>query len=184
MCHGEGVCPDFERKSTRGRKPKNNDIDKTIQDLKTKDMHFLDEAAEYKRILSTGMTQDELAKRLHLRQCTIGNKVRLLKLSPEVQKAIRKSKLTERHARALLKLVDSKHQLKAVEYISEYELSVNEAEMYISKQVDIIVKKGSIKEFIHSIADGVAALKKAGVNIKGGKVQKEGYTDIVVRVYN
>lgn len=159
-------------------------IDKAIQDLKTKELHFLDEAIEYKKLLDTGMTQDELARLLHQKQGTIGNKVRLLKFSPEVQMAIRGSKLTERHARALLKLVDSKHQLRAVEHISEYELSVNEAEMYISKQLDIIVKKGNIKEFIHSIVDGVASLKKAGVNIKGGKHEKEGYTDIVVRVYN
>ena len=91
-----------------------------IENLQREDLHYLEEAQCYQKLLETyGLTQEELANRLGKSQSSIANKLRLLKLSDEVKAAMTEKRLSERHARALLKLTDDKQRLDAVEKIAE-----------------------------------------------------------------
>lgn len=160
------------------------DINKTIQKLKAKEFTYWEEAVAFKEILdATGITQHDLAKQLGLKQTTISNKIRLLKLLPEVREAIKRYGLAERYARALLKVNDYRMQLRMIKHIDQYDLTVRDAEEYIDKQLRLRVNSGNLNEFVQMIVNSVRALKGKGVNIKSGKNEKEGYTDIVVRIY-
>ena len=76
-----------------------------VENLQREDLHYLDEAEGYLEVLRTcAMTQEALAERIGLSQSAVANKLRLLKLDPPVRAALRACGLTERHARALLKL--------------------------------------------------------------------------------
>lgn len=159
------------------------DIDKMILKLKAKEFSYWEEAEAFKEILDTDMRQESLARLLGMKQTTISNKIRLLKLLPEVRFAIEKYALSERHARALLKVNDYRLQIKMIEHIHKYELTVNETEIFIEKQLRQCVNTGNINEFVQMITNGIKSLKLQGVKIKGGKKDKGEYTDIVVRVY-
>ena len=91
-----------------------------VENLQREDLHFLEEAQGYQRLLEEfGLTQEELAKRIGKSQSTIANKIRLLKLSPPVQDFISREIISERHARALLKLPGEEEQLAILEKIIE-----------------------------------------------------------------
>ena len=82
------------------------------------------------------MTQKEVAAQLHRQQSTIANKIRLLQLSPQVRSAILRNRLTERHARALLRLRDEAKQLSVVEKAAREGLTVQSTEMLICRMLD------------------------------------------------
>lgn len=108
-----------------------------IENLQREDLHYLEEAQCYQKLLETyGLTQEELANRLGKSQSSIANKLRLLKLSDEVKAAMTEKRLSERHARALLKLTDDKQRLDAVEKIAEKGLSVKETEQMVEKTLN------------------------------------------------
>ena len=108
-----------------------------IENLQREDLHYLEEAQCYQKLLETyGLTQEELANRLGKSQSSIANKLRLLKLSDEVKAAMTEKRLSERHARALLKLTDDKQRLDAVKRIAEKGLSVKETEQMVEKTLN------------------------------------------------
>jgi ParB family chromosome partitioning protein len=158
-------------------------IEETIQKIKAKELSYWEEAEAFREMLKTGINQSGLAKKLGLKQTTVSNKIRLLKLCPEVRDAITKSDLAERCARTLLKVSDHKMQLRMVKHIEQYDLTVRDAEEYIEKQLRPRVNPGNLNEFIQMIANSVKSLKDQGVNIKSGKRANKSYTDIVVRIY-
>ena len=81
------------------------------------------------------MTQEEIAAKMSLSQSAVANKLRLLKLTHEEQALILSAELTERHARALLRIQDSELRLKALKYIANHKLNVCESEKYISSLI-------------------------------------------------
>ena len=80
-----------------------------------------------------GLTQDEVAKRMSMSQSAVANKIRLLRLTFDEQQAIMQYSLTERHARALLRLDDPQKRMAIIHNIAENELTVNETEEYVER---------------------------------------------------
>ncbi len=88
-----------------------------IENVQRKNMSPIEEALSYKKLLDRKyVTQDQLAKRLGMSQSAIANKLRLLTLDENVQKALSDEKISERHARALLKVTD---KLKQVDLLNK-----------------------------------------------------------------
>ena len=82
-----------------------------VENVQRKDLNAIEEAISYKRILDIGyMTQEQLAQKMGKSQSAIANKIRLLKLSDDVQDALMRKEISERHARSLLKLNSQKNQ--------------------------------------------------------------------------
>ena len=105
-----------------------------IENLQRQDLSPIEEALSYKRILEAGyITQDQLAQRLGKTQSTIANKLRLLSLDKEVQAALLKSAISERHARAMLSLSDKEMQKSLLKKIIEEKLTVKKTEEEIRK---------------------------------------------------
>lgn len=103
-----------------------------IENLLRKDLNMFEQAYGFKRLIENhGLTQDEVARRMSMSQSAVANKIRLLKLSDAEQRMILELDLTERHARALLKLDDKESRMEAIRYIAAMSLNVMNSEQYI-----------------------------------------------------
>ena len=105
-----------------------------IENIQRKNLTPIEEALSYKKILDMGyVTQDGLAEKLGKSQPSIANKIRLLNLSDEVQEALLDNKISERHARSLLRLPTSKLQNKMLDKIVKERLTVRKTDEEIDK---------------------------------------------------
>ena len=100
-----------------------------IENLQREDLHFLEEAEGYEQLMEQfHLTQEAMAARVGKKQSTIANKLRLLRLSPAVRKVLVDAGLSERHARALLKLDDDAKRLEVLEVVVAKNYSVRQTE--------------------------------------------------------
>lgn len=105
-----------------------------IENLQRKDLNWLEEAKGYALLLGEfDLTQEELAIRIGKSQSAIANKLRLLRLPDIVLESIDWNRVTERHARALLKLNGTAIQLAALKAIYEQDLTVKETELLVEE---------------------------------------------------
>lgn len=108
-----------------------------IENLQRENLHFFDEAEAYRNLLlEHGMTQEDLARKIGKNQSTVANKLRILKLTPEVKTSIMANRLTERHARTLLRIPDPHLQLQLIEQIRRDSLSVKATEDLVERILD------------------------------------------------
>lgn len=146
-----------------------------IENLQREDLHFLEEAEGYEKLMSEfHLTQDAMAARVGKKQSTIANKLRLLRLSTQVREIIRESGLTERHARALLKLDSEEQQLQVLTVIVSKGFSVRQTEEYIAKLLSTEEKQAKkkrilivndIRIYLNSIKQVVNAIKDVGIPV-------------------
>ncbi|MDD4027513.1 MAG: ParB/RepB/Spo0J family partition protein [Bacilli bacterium] len=116
-----------------------------VENIQRKEMTALEEAKSFKKILDKGLlTQEQLAIRMGKSQSSIANKLRLLNLSEEVQEALMKERISERHARSLLRIDDKEKQIQMLNEIIANKLNVKETDEIIKKEID---KKTKIEKF-------------------------------------
>ena len=107
-----------------------------IENVQRQDLTPIEEAISYKKILDMGyLNQVDLANKLGKTQSTIANKLRLLNLCDEVQEALMKEKISERHARSLLKLNKDQQKIMLSKIISE-RLTVRKTDEEIEKMLN------------------------------------------------
>lgn len=103
-----------------------------VENVQREDLNYIEEAAAYKRLMEDhGLTQTEIAKRVGKQQSTISNKIRILSLPPDIQHVLAENQLTERHARALLKVGDEGVRKQILGRIIEHNLNVKQTEKLI-----------------------------------------------------
>lgn len=169
-----------------------------IENLQREDLHFLEEAEGFQQLITSfSFTQEELAKRMGKKQSTIANKLRLLKLVPEVRAIVATEKLTERHARSLLKIDEPRLQMEVLEIIREKGLNVRETEELIEEFLEDIARQieeknkpkrsvvkviRDVRIFINTINSVVGEMKKTGLKIKVKQEQDEEYIHINLRI--
>ena len=108
-----------------------------VENIQRKDLSPIEEAKSYKKLLDRGyLTQDQLAGRMGKTQATISNKLRLLNLDDEVQQALLNNKISERHARSLLRLEDKDMQKEVLHRILEDRLNVRDTENLITEKLN------------------------------------------------
>ena len=106
-----------------------------IENIQRKEMSPLEEAKSFKKILDKGyLTQEELAKRMGKSQSSIANKLRLLNLDEVVQDAILDGKISERHARSLLKIENKQEQRNILAEIINNRLTVRQTDELIKEK--------------------------------------------------
>jgi len=140
-------------------------------------------------------TQEELAQKIGKSQSTIANKIRLLKLSPEVLEVIKSNNLTERHARALLRLSDTKTQLNVLKQVVKRKLNVKETEALINRILDSLQNKEKLEKkrklikalkdvriYINTIKQAVDLMNKNGVKAVLSQVDSDDYVEFIVRI--
>lgn len=145
-----------------------------IENLQREDLHYLEEAEGYEQLMEQfHLTQEAMAARVGKKQSTIANKLRLLRLSPTVRKVLVDAALSERHARALLKLPDDTRRLEALEVIIAKKYSVRQTEEYIAKLLDAkqpekqrrMVIVNDVRIYLNSIKQVVGAIKDVGIPV-------------------
>lgn len=145
-----------------------------IENLQREDLHFLEEAEGYERLMNEfSLTQDAMAERVGKKQSTIANKLRLLRLSIKVRNIITEAELSERHARALLRLEDEEKQLQALEVIISKKLNVRQTDEYISKLLEEkkqekrkrLVIVNDVRIYLNSIKKVVTSIKDVGIPV-------------------
>jgi len=109
-----------------------------IENLQREDLSYLEEAEGYERLIREHRcTQEELARRMGKNQSTIANKLRLLKLPTSVKTVLVENGLTERHARALLRLPDETSQLQVIKLVAAKGFNVRRTE----ELIEAVLKK-------------------------------------------
>ena len=171
-----------------------------IENLQREDLHYMEEAQCYYALLNNyNLTQEELAKRLGRSQSSIANKLRLLRLSPDVVSAIRENGLSERHARAVLKLKDEEVQLAVIKRTAEKNLSVKDTERLVEKTLDkmydekrpgaaprpaIIRQVRDYRLFMNTVNSAIAVLRESGMNVEVEQEDLQNGVDIHIKVTN
>lgn len=163
-----------------------------IENLHREDLSMFEEAASIQSLISlTGMTQEACAKKLSVSQSYVANKLRLLRLSDGEQEKIEENGLTERHARALLRLEDEEERGEVLSIIIKREMNVSRTEEYIE---DLICAKSRLAEreskpkgseqkrklvirdirlFYNSIDHAVDVIKKSGIPVESTRKEVE-----------
>ncbi len=108
-----------------------------VENVQRKDLSAIEEAKSYESLLEKGyLTQEDLAKKMGLSQSAISNKLRLLSLSNEVQKALMENKISERHARSLLQIKDQDEQNTWLKKILDERMTVKELDNRLKESMN------------------------------------------------
>lgn len=168
-----------------------------VENIQRENLSFMEEAEAYRNLLyQHGLTQEELALSIGKTQSSVANKVRLLKLSKLIREIIKDHRLSERHARALLRLKTEEEQLKALEKITSKNLNVQQTDELIDSMLEPeetpfqsvkrpILKTSSLKDmrlFTNTMRHAVELMRRHGIEAKSIETEYEEYIEYVITV--
>ncbi|KAA0956281.1 nucleoid occlusion protein [Planococcus kocurii] len=163
-----------------------------IENLQREELTSIEEAHAYRNLLDIQeITQEALAQRLGKGQSTVANKLRLLKLPEEIQTALLKRLLTERHARALLQVKDAEQQKKLFDETIEESLNVKQLEIKVSKLLSNEPKKPKARRkaisrdmriAMNTIKESLSMVTKSGIDLTTEEEEYEEYYQITVKI--
>ena len=155
-----------------------------IENLQRQDLDFVEEAAGIARLMQEwSMSQEQAARLLGKSQSAVANKLRILRHSQPVLNALRENGLTERHARALLKLPNEDTKLTAIAEIVRQSMSVARAESYIAALLSPKEEKSTqagVGSFLNSLNQSLQKIQRSGVGAISER--RETDTQIVVTI--
>lgn len=165
-----------------------------IENLQREELTVIEEANAYMQLLEMhSLTQEALAQRLGKSQSTIANKLRLLKLPEEVQQALLSKQITERHARALIKLDEVDDQKKMLELIINDALNVKQTEALIEKwnepKKDKTKKRPKLKGVnkdiriaMNTIRQSLNMVSDTGIEVESDEKDLDDYYQITIKI--
>lgn len=164
-----------------------------LENVQRRDLHMFEQASAIVNLLREwNITQEEAAKRLGMSQSYLANKIRLLKLTEEEQLEIIRHDLSERHARALLRVDDIELRRRLLQTVIARNLNVKQTEELVLQH--LTEKKSGrsagkrtfvakdIRLFINTIDHAVDAMKTAGIQAQTERKETEDYIECVVRI--
>lgn len=138
-----------------------------VENLQRQDLDFIEEARGISRIMEEyAFSQEQAAQLLGKSQSSVANKLRLLRHSPPVLEALRQKNLTERHARALLKIPTEPEKLKAIDTISRLNMSVARTEQYLDSLLSAEQEKpqrANVGAFLKSVTQTLSKIQQCGI---------------------
>lgn len=138
-----------------------------VENIQRENLSAIEEALAYQQILDTqNITQEELAQKVGKKQSTIANKLRLLQLPMTVQEAVRRKDITERHARALLKLDTTAKQNNMLREIMDKGLNVEQTEEKIKKKIEPKKPKPKTKSISQNLKIAMNTLDQAAMMVQ------------------
>lgn len=162
-----------------------------IENMQRSDLGFFEEASAIEKlIVDFNMSRDDVCRKLGKAAPTISNKLRLLKLPEDVRLKITQEGLTERHARALLRLPTRAQLDRALSIISDRRLNVAESEKLIDQMIsaDKSSKKPTVKLFkdvrifVNTLNHAVDTMRRAGIEADSAKSETDEYIEYIVRI--
>lgn len=163
-----------------------------IENLQRKDLDIWEEAAALRQLIDRHhFSQEEAARRVGKSQSTVANKLRLLKLPEDVIDGLRAAHLTERHARALLRLDSPELQRSALEHILKNQLNVAQTEAYIdrlSQKIETprraapMYRFRDVRLFLNTVKKSLAVMQSAGVNARCGREETDSEITLTIHI--
>lgn len=166
-----------------------------LENLQREDLNFIEEAMGYENLIKEhSFTQQQLAEKLGKNQSTIANKLRILRLPSEIKIKLVENSLTERHARALLKLPDEGIMKEVLDKIIKNELTVKKTEKLIKDILEELEtpeepeKKQNIKGamgiriYLNTMKQAFDAILGTGIEAKYNEIDKGDYMEVVVKI--
>lgn len=163
-----------------------------VENIQRENLTYMEEAEAFAGLIAHhGLTQEELADKLGKSQSNIANKLRILKLSPEIRGILTQHGLTERHARALLKLPDDDSRLAALKIIIERGLNVSKSEEVIEKILKEKPKESpqpaknirvfkDVRVFTNTIQQTIEMMKRSGIGATADRKENEEYIEYTI----
>ena len=179
-----------------------------IENLLREDLNMFEQARAFGRlIVKFSMTQEQVARKMSMSQSAVANKLRLLKFYEKEQQVILAGGLTERHARAILRLPPSEDRLRAIETVIERKMNVAATETYVdhlitkasvfeklneppvsSEPIEAVGKKKfvlkDLRVFYNSIEHAADILKQTGIQLQIEQKEERGRVLICISVEN
>lgn len=166
-----------------------------LENLQRSDLGFFEEARGISKLIRRfGITQEEAARRLGKWQSTIANKLRLLKLTYEEQEWIISSGLTERHARALLRIDNEEVRREALSKIISDKLNTQQTDSLVSimlnsQNLPAVRRKGvtkvvikDVRIFVNTINKAIDTMRLAGIDAQSNKTDSESFIEYTIRI--
>ena len=165
-----------------------------IENIQRRDLSYFEEAVAIEKLISYyGLTQEEAAQRLGKTQSTIANKLRLLRLTYEEQELIISAGLTERHARALLRIEDEGKRREVLSKIIALNLNTQQTDNLVGEVLNDCPKhiksmgssKAVIKDvriFVNTINKAVDTMRLAGIDAKAVKSENNNYIEYTIKI--
>ena len=161
-----------------------------VENLQRRDLDYLEEAEGLAELMSRfGLSQEQAAEKVGKSQSAVANKLRLLKHPPEVLEALRRTGLTERHARALLRLPEGE-RLDAVARIARCGWTVAQTEQYIEARLQepqperkppkILFR--DVRVFLNSLDRSLELIRSAGIDCACGREDTDGEIILTIRL--
>lgn len=172
---------------------RNSAILALVENIQRQDLNFFDEAAAIEKLITYyGMTQEDAAIKLGKAQSTIANKLRLLRLTPPEREMLMEHQLTERHARALLKLGSPEERLQILDKVVKHRLNVEKTEHLIDEKLGKERERESFRKrkvlfrdvrlFTNTIQKAIETMQAAGIPAASQKMQFDDYIEYRVRI--
>ena len=160
-----------------------------IENLLREDLNIFEQAMAIQVLIDTyGLTQEKVAEKLSNSQSFVANKLRLLRLSSIEREIILKNKLTERHARALLRIPDEDLRLSVLNKIAIEGINVAKSEEMVDKLLDKSRQKQKITtykdvaSFYTAINRVIDTMSNSGFKIKSRKVENDNFTELTILI--
>ena len=164
-----------------------------IENLQRRDLDYLEQDEGLQRLMQEyHLTQEQAARRLGKSQPAVANKLRLLRLPDSVRQFLQENGLTERHARALLRLGTEEQQLSAAQVFCRRRMNVAAAEAYIEDLLhrqQVTPPKGrttyiikDVRLFLNSVDRGLHLMRQAGVNADWGRQDTDEEILLTIRI--
>lgn len=163
-----------------------------IENLQREDLNYFDEAVALRElIVEWGISQVELGEKLGKAQSTIANKLRLLKYDDCSRQIMLGNNITERQARALLKIEDDSKLFEAINYISVNKLSSAQTERYV--EIMLSAKKAlpkrntrpivkDVRIFINTINNAIKLMNQSGIQASAQKIDSDDFIEYIVKI--
>ena len=167
-----------------------------VENLQRKDLDFIEEAEGLRSLIRTyGMSQEEAARCISKSQSAVANKLRILKLPPDVLEKLRNAGYTERHARALLRLEGPEEQRAVMEAVVAGDLTVAKTEAYIDallqrgveeqkkkkRKAPVVVLK-DVRIFLNTVTRGLSMMNQSGVRAVCERSDTESELVLTIRI--
>lgn len=162
-----------------------------IENVQRENLNMFEQASAIAALIDIyGLTQNQVAKRLSLSQSYVANKLRILRLTASERDIILTENLTERHARALLRIDDIEKRTEAAKHIAKRRMNVAHAEEFIEKLLEFgeeIENKpkiaiNDIRFFYNSVDNAIGIMKRAGADVRTEKIENDEEIELKIKI--
>lgn len=158
-----------------------------VENLQRQDLDFVEEAQGISQLIQLqNLSQEQAARLLGKSQSAVANKLRLLRHSPEILQLLRENGLTERHARALLRLETEQEKRSAIAVILRQHMSVAKTEEYIESLLqdgkEQRRRKVNVGNFLNSLTNSLNKIQSAGIGVVSQRVETEKEIQLTITI--